>query len=226
MLCSLFLDDTEVIRESLKEDFSEKPVHQLWDLLEKTISFKYCESKTSDEILDEVYKLTSHQDKRVSHIFQNIFNKAKELYLQKHKEATVTIEVAVSELWKPACDEFNEGLKCLCNDLKLPLIKVDYIFKGLSSQTELKDQLLLWCEAVGEANVEWIDDAAQKILEYQELRRYSYTARTLMLLKEKLELIGDFDAVQALLSKEEVILRYYLIYVITLCRQQLKKLLH
>ena len=153
--------------------------------------------------MNDVYELTDASE-TTSVIFQNIFNKTRELYLQRHKGHEATMQVAIKELWQPAYDEFSNDLKSLIDDLKLPLKKVDYIFKGLSSQNELKNQLLLWCNAMHEGNKDWITDAAQKILDYQELRRYSYTAQTLMKLKEKLELSGDFSAVEALLSKEEV----------------------
>lgn len=150
-----------------------------------------------------MYELT-HASETTCVIFQNIFNKTRESYLQRHKGHEATMQVAIKELWEPAYDEFSNDLKSLLDNLRLPLKKVDYIFKGLSSKNELKDQLLLWCNAMHEVNKDWITDAAQKLLDYQELLRYSYTAQTLMKLKEKLELTGDFSAVEALISKEEV----------------------
>lgn len=152
-------------------------------------------------MIKEVFHLTHHEEISSS-IFLKVFAKQKKNYLSKHEDATITLENAVKELWQPMCTEFKDDLQKLSDGLKLSLDKVAYLFEGISHSKVLEEELTKWCDAVKETNRRWIRSAAQKIQDYQELRRYFYTAQTLMQLKETLGLTGDFSAVEALLPKE------------------------
>uniref|UniRef100_A0A1X7THY6 Death domain-containing protein n=1 Tax=Amphimedon queenslandica TaxID=400682 RepID=A0A1X7THY6_AMPQE len=112
--------------------------------------------------------------------------------------------VAVEKLWMPMLKEFKEDLGRLHNGLQMPLKKVKHLFNDLSDKTTINEELTKWCCAVDEPDQSWIRDAAQKILDYQELCRYSYSAQTLMQLKKTLKLSGDFSSVEALLPKEGI----------------------
>ena len=152
-------------------------------------------------MIKEVFHLTHHEEIS-SNIFLKVFAKQKKHYLSKHEDTTITLEKAVKELWQPLCTEFKEDLQKLSDGLKLSVDKVAYLFEGTSHSKGLEEELTKWCDAIKETNRRWIRSAAQKIQDYQELRRYFYTAKTLMQLKETLGLTGDFSAVEALLPKE------------------------
>ena len=193
-------DDTIWIKENLQVDYTFTPVSELWECTTPPV-FKFCPIGVPNDVIQEVFHLTHHEEISSS-IFLKVFAKQEKSYRLKHEDATITLEKAVRELWQPMCTEFKEDLQKLSDGLKLPLDKVAYLFDDISETKKLEEELTKWCDAVRETNRTWIRGAAQKILDYQKLRRYCYTAQTLMQLKETLGLTGDFSAVEALLSKE------------------------
>lgn len=193
-------DETIKIKEILQVDYTFTPVSELWECTTPLV-FKYCPIGVPEDVIQEVFYLTHHEEISSS-IFLKVFAKQEKSYRLKHEDATITLEKAVKDLWQPSCTEFKEDLQKLSDGLKLPLDKVTYLFEDISESKELEVELTKWCDAVRETNKRWIRGAAQKILDYQKLRRYFYTAQTLMQLKETLGLKGDFSAVEALLPKE------------------------
>ena len=189
------------IKQELKNDYTKTPVNLLWQYVGDEVTYKFCHIDIPQEVIEEVFRLTNHEGIS-SKVFAKVFLKWKGEYLSKHKNCTSTFKVAVEELWIPMFEEFKKDLGLLHDGLQLPLKKVKYLFNDISDKTTLNKELNKWCCAVNEPDKNWIRDAAQKILDYQELCRYSYSAQTLMQLKKTLRLTGDFNAIEALLPKE------------------------
>lgn len=176
-------------------------MHLLWKFQEEEIFYKFCPVDIPHDIIEEVYRLTHHEESS-SNVFQKVFAKCKTEYTLKNQHTALTLQDVVNDLWKPVSKEFTDDLQRLRTGLELPLSKVTYLFEDISDLKALTSELEKWCDAVKEPDNRWIRDAAQKIQDYQELCRYSYTARTLMLLKGTLGLTGDFSAIEALVPKE------------------------
>lgn len=135
-----------------------------------------------------------------------LFHRKKEEYLSKSSFDDATLSSTFKQFWEPLMSEFQRDLSNLSKGFQLPLKKVEFFFSEISNKKTLKEELDKWCDVVGEDDKCWIGDAAQKILDYQEICRYSYSAQTLMQLKRTLKLTGDFSAVEALVLKEVEIL--------------------
>ena len=188
------------MKKVLESNYTLTPVSDLWE--HTLLVFKHCPIPVSDDVIEQVFVLTHHEGLSLS-IFLKVFAKEKkEYHVKKPPESVVTLEIVVNELWKPICAELKADLQNLHDGLKLPLKKVAYFFEGMSHLKEIEEELSKWCDAFEVTEKRWIKDAAQKISDYQELCRYSYTAKTLIQLKETLKLTGDFSAVEALLMPE------------------------
>ena len=198
---SCILEEATVIKQELKNDYTKTPIDLLWQYEEETVKYKFCSTDIPYNIIEEVFRLTNHEGVS-SKVFTKSFHKWKKEFLSKHKGSASNFKVAVEEMWKPMFQEYKDDLHKLHDRLQMPLNKVKYLFSDVSDKVTLNEELENWCIAVDEPDNGWIRDAAQKILDYQELCRYAYSAQTLMQLKKTLGLTGDFSAIQALLPKE------------------------
>ena len=176
------------------------PVCDLWIYEDSKTVFKYCTVSVPYETIQNVFYLT-HHEQLSSSIFLKLFETKKALY-HASKGNNNSLEAVINELWQPTKSEFSEDLAKLRDGLKLPLNKVESLFIDIYQLEKIKEELEKWCDAVEERNKNWVRDAAQKVMEYHELCRYSYSAQTIMQLKEKLKLKGDFSVVETLLPKQ------------------------
>ena len=188
------------MKKVLESDYTLTPVSDLWE--HTLLVFKHCPIPSSDDVIEQVFILTHHEGLSSSIIRKVFAKEKKEYHVKKQPGSVITLENVVNELWKPMCAELKGDLQNLRDGLKLPLKKVAYFFEGMSHLKEIEEELSKWCYAFEVTEKRWIRDAAQKISDYQELCRYSYTAKTLIQLKDTLKLTGDFSAVEALLMPE------------------------
>ena len=195
------IEEAAAIKQKLESDYKETPVNLLWHYDGENVKYMFCPTDIPCSIIEEVFHLTSHVGIS-SKVFAKNFHKWKKEYLSRHKSCISNVNIAVEEMWKPMYEEYKDDLHKLHNGLKMPLCKVKFFFNDVSDKATLKEELEKWCNAVDEPDRGWIRDAAQKILDYQELCRYAYSAQTLMQLKKTLGLTGDFSAIEALLPKE------------------------
>lgn len=196
-----FIGETTQITKALETDYTVIPVCDLWSCEEGKTAFKYCPIAIPDDIIQDVYYFT-HHDELSSSVFLKLFEAKKALYLSDKQTNNILLEAVVKELWQPTLSEFSEDFKNLRDGLKLPLSKIEVLFKDIYQLNKIEEELGKWCDAVKEDNRKWLKDAAQKLMDYHELCRYSFTAQTIMQLKEKLRLKGDFSIVEILLPKK------------------------
>ena len=201
LLFIICIEEAAAIKHELKSNYNKTPIELLWQYDGEEVMYKFCSTDIPYDIIEEVFRLTNHEGIS-SKVFNKSFCKWKIEYLLKHKGPASNFKVAVEEMWKPMFQEYKDDLHKLHDGLQMPLKKVDYIFSDITDEVTLNKELKKWCHAVDEPDKDWIKDAAQKILDYQELCRYAYSAQTLMQLKKTLGLNGDFSAIQALLPKE------------------------
>lgn len=177
------------------------PVSNLWECKEGSVVYKFSQTDIPMDVIEEVYEFT-HHERLSSHVFKRMFERKKKEYLSVNKAKTLTLQTIITDLWKPLCSVFKEDIAKLHDGLQLPLPKVTFLFGDISDHKVLNDEISKWCDAAGQAEKGWIREASQKILDYQELCRYSYAAQTLMGLKETLGLTGDFSSVEALVTNK------------------------
>ena len=179
----------------------------VWTFDEHAETPKYCFSELScapDNIIDEIYYFTSSEG-CCSQIFGSRWTNSKKKYVQSLNGKHITISTFVNDLWIPVINEFQSDLESLSDGLQLPLEKVTELFDGIRERKVLEHELEKWCIAFKHEKRAWIRNAAQKILEYQELTYYSKSAHTLMELKNTLKLSGDFNILTNLLQTEKVL---------------------
>ena len=198
-----FIEEAEAIKTFTSiTDHSLTPVSELWRFDSNKLYFEHNVVKdVSDAVIDQVFSLT-HHDGCSSEVFKRHWAKHKKEYSEKKVKPSSLSDV-VQELWiNLVYAEFVEDLKSLSDGLKLSLDKVSVLFEGLSDIKVLEKELNKWCEAVKfDGEKSWVRVAAQKIIDYQKLARYSFTAKTLMEVKEALQLTGDFSVLQAFLDQ-------------------------
>ena len=199
----VMLEEAAAIKHELKRDYTKTSIDLLWQYEGEEVMYKFCSTDIPYNIIEEVFCLTNHEGIS-SKVFNKSFRKWKNEYLSKHKGSASNFKVVIEEMWKPMFQEYKNDLHKLHDGLQMPLKKVKYIFSDISDKVTLNQELEKWCNAVDEPDKGWIREAAQKILDYQELCRYAYSAQTLMQLKKTLALTGDFSAIEALLPKEVI----------------------
>jgi hypothetical protein len=110
-----------------------------------------------------------------------------------------------TKIWDPTFDECKWLLESLCNRT-IKFAEVDKYFLGIE---EKERQLYhLHCGVMAcmgndehEASSSWIPETMKALEDYWSLRKLTPIARMVMILKEKLELFGDFSAIQSIANE-------------------------
>ena len=189
------------IKKELSSEHTMSPVQDLWMYNKNMPQFILDKINIiADHIVDEVFYFT-HPEGLSSAIFLNRWNNKMQRYHQKLTGTLISIEKFVKDLWSPVLIDVKSEMKVLSDNLQLPLDKVTELFEGITDHKTLESELIKWCDVLKQ-NTNWIRNAVQKILDYQELCYYSCAAQTLLQLKETLKLSGDFNVVANLLSDQ------------------------
>ena len=132
-------------------------------------------------------------------------NSAKLIARQEHTQ--LTIENIKTDIWDPTFEECKALLGSL-HDRSIKLDDVDRYFSSVKDR-DIHHMLLRFCSGVSEcigsgshrADSEWIRTSVNLMEEYWSLLKLADAAKTVMTLKEKLGLSGDFTPIKTIADK-------------------------
>ena len=128
-----------------------------------------------------------------------------------------TIQDIVDEIWRPAFKECEETILEGLRDESIDLQAVDSYFKCYDSIETIESHLhRLFCgvelchgRSSPQTCPQWICEAVHRIHEYWTLSDYAAAAETILDLKDKLKLTGDFHVITTIAKKVSIIMILY-----------------
>lgn len=123
--------------------------------------------------------------------------------VKRRERSELTIEDIKTAIWNPAFDESIHLLTSL-RDKSIKLAEVDRYFSRIEDR---KMQLMQLHTGVQRAcstkvtSTEWINDAIYCMEQYWSLLNLASAAETVITLKEKLRLTGDFSLIETLANQ-------------------------
>ena len=195
VLCIHFCDYLELKAEL--EDCKRIPINELCKFEHGKVKFL---SLSSAFAIDEI---ACKFDVLCREFSTDIF-----LRIWKEKVSTtheLLIKHIKTKIWDPTFDECKWLLESLCNRT-IKFADVDKYFLGIE---EKERQLYhLHCGVMAcmgndehEATSSWIPKTMKALEDYWSLRKLTQVARTVMTLKEKLKLSGDFSVIQSIANE-------------------------
>ena len=122
--------------------------------------------------------------------------------IASQEEPELTIEDIRTQIWDPTFEECTRLLESL-HDRSIQLVDVDRYFsqiKDKETQLHCLHDGITECEGGvrQKEKYEWIVTAVKLMEEYWSLLKLADAARTVMTLKDKLNLSGDFSLIQTI----------------------------
>lgn len=195
------------LRREVNADNSRTPINQLCKTENQQVVFLCLKSAFPlDEIL---FKFDTMFRNYSTTLFGEIWkHHMKTAYVTASQAATaLVIDDIKTKIWDPTFVECGNLLSTIKN-CSIKLIAVDHYFRRIENR---KMQLIrlhngvLKCSHAEElktrSNIEWIDTAIYLMKEYWSLLDLADAARTIMTLKTKLKLSGDFTLVDSIVKK-------------------------
>lgn len=143
----------------------------------------------------------------------DLFHRVWDVALMKasRENTEIIIEDIVTKIWDPAFKECCRILESL-NNRSMTLEEVNQRFRNYDDGNKIKVQLQKLHKGVElclnrkppSERPTWIDRAVERMQQYWTLSRYATAAQTILQLKEKLELTGDFSLMETIAKKVQV----------------------
>ena len=138
-----------------------------------------------------------------------------------HKKDKLTIQDIVDEIWRPAFKECEETILEGLRDESIDLQAVDSYFKCYDNIEIIEGHLYRLFSGVElchgcnppQACPAWISEAVHRIHDYWTLSDYAAAAKTILDLKDKLKLTGDFHVITTIAEKVSIRWSYYNMFV-------------
>ena len=144
----------------------------------------------------------------------------------------LTIQDIVTKIWEPTfqgCCRILESLR----DRTMKLREVDDRFKRYDDPSKIKVHLenlykgveLCYDRNVAATGLGWIRSAVESMRQYWTLTRYAKAAQTILELRRRLELTGDFTIMETIATKVRVHLNvdlvdyFFFFHFLSRCRQ-------
>ena len=126
-----------------------------------------------------------------------------------HRKDELTIQDIVDEIWRPAFKECEETILEGLRNESIMLQAVDSYFKCYESIETIKSHLYRLFSGVELCHgrhppptcPKWIHEAVDRIRHYWTLSDYAAAAETILDLKDKLKLTGDFHVISTIAKK-------------------------
>ena len=194
------------LEKELNQDFQSMPIRSL------------CVSKGPSHLDVQCFKTAAPLEQIKSKYFlmaqyykNDIFHRVWEHTLQQAFYGDIpelTIPDIVTKIWNPTFDECCRILDSLSN-CSIKLQDVDKHFRHYCESSRLKSHLEQLHKGIEECHdrepptlcPQWIDSAVERIQQYWILSRNSRAAQTLLDLKHKLNLDGDFSLMETVATK-------------------------
>ena len=146
---------------------------------------------------------------KFSHLNQN------DLFIQLWEEkmaecGTISIPIVAQQVWPKAYLHAQQLMEAL-HGRTLKLADVDRYLSKYKTPDELRQVLMNLNNQLktctGNSNDgKWIANVVETIVQYWSLKEYENSAKTFLLVKEKLKLTGNFKQVEALASQVKCVL--------------------
>ncbi len=147
-------------------------------------------------------------------LFHQIWNDATRKASRRKDE--LTIQDIVDEIWRPAFKECEETILEGLRDESISLQAVDSYFKCYNDIKTIESHLYRLFSGVElcrgrnppQTCPSWISAAVHRIHDYWTLSDYATAAETILDLKDKLKLTGDFHVITTIAKKVSILWLY------------------
>ena len=189
--------------DELHEDHTKMPINALYH---SEHEFQWRPFMNAHTLLPISINFDFLFKKYPSDFFENIWsNKLKELVKSK---ATLSMKEVVPSIWDPVFSECCKLLQCIENK-SIKLKEVHNVTKCIGRQHNITEQLHQLHSAVelcmGRSPTTnappWISAAVRLVEFYLSLCKQADSAKLVLCLRDKLKLSGNFDVVEAVVSK-------------------------
>ena len=205
--CYIFCIGLDFLRSEINADNSQIPINQLCKSENRQVHFLSMKSALSlDEIsskFDTMFRNYSTELFRL--IWKSRMDAAHAIASQTSK--ILVIEDIKTKIWDPTFEECCSLLSSV-EDRSIKLIAVDHYFRHLQNREMQLRRLQIGvqeCSGIEgpkiHSNIEWIDTAVHLMKESWSLLSLCSAAKTIMALKNKLNLSGDFSFVHSIAKK-------------------------
>lgn len=190
------------LRAEINADYRDTPINELCISVKGEIKFLSMRSAFPlDEISWKFDTMFRNYSTELFHIVWKSHMKAASGIAIK-TSTTLVIEDIKTKIWDPAFDECKSLLDSV-HDRSIKLVDVDRYFRHIDKRDMLLHRLhngVMECLGVvrHKINLEWIHTAVNLMMEYWSLVNLADAARTLMTLKNKLNLSGDFSLIRTI----------------------------
>ena len=194
--------DLHQLRDEISSNHNIMPINTLCKVEEGNIIFLSLKSAFP---LDEIaLKYDTMFRRNSTEIACAIWTHHMNNLVARPEHAQLTIEDIKTDIWEPTFKECKDLLDSL-HDRSIKLVDVDRYFSTVKDRN-IHHQLLRLCSGVSEcigsgshrADSEWIRTSVNLMEEYWSLLNLADAARTVMNLKEKLGLSGDFTPIKTI----------------------------
>jgi hypothetical protein len=155
-----------------------------------------------DEILNKFHALfKDHSTEIVNAVWKSHMKKAISEALETSKR--LVIADIKTKIWDPTFEESKRLWESLQNR-SIKLREIDCFFKDVQNREMVLRRLhcgIKKCLGDNRQQEDWITEAVRLMKEYWSLVSLSDAAKTVMILKEKLKLSGDFHLIQTIAEK-------------------------
>lgn len=196
------------LKHELQQNYDSKQIRSL------------CVSQGPNQLVDKCFNAAVSLDPiKVKYDFMarhhpnDIFHRVWDVVLMKagRQNTELTIEDIVTKIWNPTFQECCQILDSL-NNRSMMLGEVNERFRNYDDGNNIKVQLQKLHKGVERClnrtppseRPTWIDRAVERMQQYWTLSRYATAAQTILQLKEKLELTGDFSLMETIAKKVQV----------------------
>ena len=185
------------MKAELKTDYDNAPINQLCkaDGPNNFLILRFQSAKPLDPIRNLFdYMARLHHNDLFHRVWSNAVRKAAQ---KKHE---ISIEDIVNEIWRPAFKECEMTILGGLRDGSMKLQSVDSYFKQYKNSETIENHLYQLYKGVEycysrtppQSCPPWIRSAVGRINQYWTLGQYAEAAKTILELKVKLGLTGDF----------------------------------
>ena len=195
------------LRCEINADNSRTPIKQLCISENQQVHFLSMKSALPlDEILFKFDTMSRNYSTELFHAIWKFHMDAAHDTASKTGKKLV-IEDIKTKIWDPTFVECSNLLSAI-KDRSIKLTVVDHYFRHLKNREMQLHRLQIGvqeCSGIerhtAHSNIEWIETAVHLMKEYWSLLSLGGAARTIMALKRKLNLSGDFSFVDSIAKK-------------------------
>jgi hypothetical protein len=181
--------------EEIKQDHSCRSINALCSYQEEGVQFRcFKAAQPLQQVLPAYHHFAIHHP---NELFQQIWKSR--LKAVVYEKRTLTFDDVVTKIWKPVLDECCQLIDSVRN-LTITLADVNRHFCHLDNNRQSHLELLFKateaCHDRGVESTTWIREALDQMDRYWSICEQAEAARTVLQLKESLQLRGNFEVIE------------------------------